>query len=225
MNRKDIILVAVLINMGLLVILFTSALKPNAHMDEAPAALALNRSDVGEQVAVSKESDSLDQVDKILSQYVEKESSVSQSSTDEIVESAKESTETAFQTLAMPTVDADKYKEVIVMQGDVLEKIARRYQTSVDEIMNINKMNDTRLKIGQILYVPNNPAQKDVSSKKVAKVPMPAVTPLYYTMKKGDNPWSIAIKNHMKVEDLLKLNDLDERKAKRLKPGDKLRIR
>ncbi len=43
-------------------------------------------------------------------------------------------------------------------------------------------------------------------------------------MKKGDSPWTIAVKNQMKVEDLLKLNNLNEAQAKRLKPGDQLRI-
>lgn len=46
----------------------------------------------------------------------------------------------------------------------------------------------------------------------------------YYTVKNGDNPWTIAVKNHMKVDELLKLNHLDADKAKRLKPGDQLRI-
>jgi hypothetical protein len=32
------------------------------------------------------------------------------------------------------------------------------------------------------------------------------------------------MKNQMKVDELLRLNNLDEEKAKRLKPGDQLRI-
>jgi hypothetical protein len=47
----------------------------------------------------------------------------------------------------------------------------------------------------------------------------------YYIVKSGDNPWSIAIKNHIKFDELLRLNHLDEEKAKKLKPGDKLRIK
>ncbi len=47
----------------------------------------------------------------------------------------------------------------------------------------------------------------------------------YYTMKVGDNPWVIAMKHHMKVEELLRLNGLNEEKARKLKPGDRLRIK
>ena len=50
-------------------------------------------------------------------------------------------------------------------------------------------------------------------------------TAKYYTVKPGDNPWTIAMKHHIKVDDLLKMNDLDNHKAKKLRPGDKLKIR
>ena len=46
----------------------------------------------------------------------------------------------------------------------------------------------------------------------------------FYIVKPGDNPWTISMKHRMKVEDLLRLNNLDDKKAKRLRPGDKLRI-
>ena len=49
--------------------------------------------------------------------------------------------------------------------------------------------------------------------------------PEYYTMKVGDNPWAIAMKHHMKVEELLRLNGLNEERARKLKPGDRLRTR
>lgn len=47
----------------------------------------------------------------------------------------------------------------------------------------------------------------------------------YYIVKSGDNPWTIAHKHHMQVEELLRLNNMDEVKAKRLRPGDRLRIK
>ncbi|NGX46548.1 MAG: hypothetical protein K940chlam2_01740, partial [Chlamydiae bacterium] len=45
------------------------------------------------------------------------------------------------------------------------------------------------------------------------------------TVVSGDNPWTIAVKNRIKVDQLLKLNGLNEEKARCLKPGDRLRIR
>ena len=47
----------------------------------------------------------------------------------------------------------------------------------------------------------------------------------FYVVKTGDSLWSISAKNHIKVERLLQLNHMSEDKARRLKPGDKLRIR
>lgn len=47
----------------------------------------------------------------------------------------------------------------------------------------------------------------------------------FYVVQCGDNPWTIAIKHHIKVSELLKLNHLDNKKARQLKPGDRLRIR
>lgn len=47
----------------------------------------------------------------------------------------------------------------------------------------------------------------------------------YYTVHEGDSAWSVALRHKMKVSDLLKLNDLDENSARKIKPGDQLRIR
>ena len=224
MNRKDIILVAVLINMGLLVILFTSALKSNAHLDSDAGILASGSKVATESVQIAKSEDSLDQVDKILTQYVQKEQ-VLVTKPVEMVEKNAAQKQVSEEVSLIPSLQGEEFKEVIVMQGDFLEKIAKRYQTNVEEIMKINQMKNTNLRIGQILYVPNIPAVADstVSFAKNTSIEMPKSE--YYIMKKGDNPWSISIKNHMKLEDLLKLNNLDENKAKKLKPGDKLRIR
>jgi LysM repeat protein len=65
----------------------------------------------------------------------------------------------------------------------------------------------------------NNTSSSSVASAKQDSQPE------YYVIKSGDNPWTIARKFHIKFEDLLRLNNLDEEKAKNLKIGQKLRIR
>ena len=117
---------------------------------------------------------------------------------------------------------ASEFVEVKVKKGDVLEKIARYHHSTVAEIMKTNKLTNTNLRIGQVLKIPNKTIGKaeistiaNISSEEGAK---------YYTVKKGDNPWTIAVKNHLKVEDLLKLNSINQDQARRLKPGDQLRI-
>jgi LysM repeat protein len=47
----------------------------------------------------------------------------------------------------------------------------------------------------------------------------------WYTVKPGDNPWKIAKSEKIDYEDILKLNQMTEHKAKNLKPGDRIRIR
>ena len=112
-------------------------------------------------------------------------------------------------------------QEIVVQKGDNLEKIAKKYQTSVDALLKENMLSNTLLKVGQKLKIPppSNTQKKNQA---------PSFTPEgaeYYTMKVGDNPWSIAMKHHLKVDELLKLNGLNEEKARKLKPGDRLRIR
>ena len=88
--------------------------------------------------------------------------------------------------------------EVKVKKGDVLEKIARQNHVTVNDIMKANKLSSTRLKIGQTLKIPSKgskPSATTVSNEGAQ----------YYTIKTGDNPWTIAVKHHMKVDELLKI--------------------
>ncbi|MBI3211945.1 MAG: LysM peptidoglycan-binding domain-containing protein, partial [Simkania negevensis] len=80
-------------------------------------------------------------------------------------------------------------------------------------------LTNTRLQIGQVLLIPA-PAQKKEKEEQGKEQQGE-----YYTVKAGDNPWTIAHKNALPIEELLRLNGMDEEKAKRLKPGDRLRIK
>jgi len=108
------------------------------------------------------------------------------------------------------------YAEVAIKKGDMLEKIARQYHTTVNEIMRLNGLQTSHLRIGQVLKIP---------STNNALNPSPVLEIAYYIVKEGDNPSTIAKKNHIKLENLLKLNEMSEEKARKLQPGDKLRIR
>ena len=209
MNRRDSVLIAVLINMGLLVVLFVTALKPKT-ISETLSQKAYVQSEPVKQE--NQRDTSIDQVDQILSKYVMNEPKVEESS----LTSAKQREHEPSQP-EPPQKEEMKLREVIVKQGDMLEKIARQNGCSVDEIMRINKLADYSLQIGQIIYLPANTKSSLVEKKSTKEIK-------YYTVKNGDNPWTIAVKNKLKVEELLKLNGLDEAKAKKLKPGDQLRI-
>ena len=219
MNRRDTILVAVLVNVGLVVVLFVFGIKPASPVDLAIKSDA-KTSELAALEAEKKIEDesatSIDQVDQILSKYIEQEEKkeVETVLTKQIVEPI------AQPQIATPKQSDNKLKEVIVKQGDMLEKIARINKTSVEEIMRINSISSTRLQIGQILFVPVNGTSSNVSKVSTSS----SKEPKYYVVKNGDNPWTIAIKNKIRVEELLKINSLDESKAKKLKPGDRLRI-
>ncbi len=122
-----------------------------------------------------------------------------------------------------PASHASVTPEIEVQKGDTLEKLAKLHHTSVDEIIQLNRLPSSFLRVGQRLKIP---AQKAREMPK-QKTPLPLATEQaeYYTMKVGDNPWSIAMKHHIKVDELLKLNGLNEKTARKLKPGDRLRIK
>lgn len=230
MSRRDTILVAVLINMGLLVVLFVGALKPDPAMEVGKEIRQAPAIDSKEREMVAVASEPVDPVDRLLQGYVAdekqnltKETEFHEAPKQEIVEVVKPVLVKEEPVTTVSRKEEQKLMEVVVKQGDVLEKIARRYDTSVEEVIKINNLPNTRLQIGQILYVPimgnhgKGAPQKETSTALSDE--------RYYIVKNGDNPWSIAIKNHIKFDELLRLNDLNEEKAKRLKPGDKLRIR
>ena len=115
------------------------------------------------------------------------------------------------------------YYEVTVKKGDALEKIARTHQSSVGEIMEMNRLRTTMLRIGQVLKVPRGTGGQGGRGGRGGSQKQGNAE--YYTVKLGDNPWTIAVKNHIKVHELLQINELDETSARRIKPGDELRIR
>lgn len=111
------------------------------------------------------------------------------------------------------------FREIKVKKGDNLEKLAKTYHTTVDQILKANHLPSSFLKVGQVLKIPTEKSLAKSADKKNE------TGPEYYTMKVGENPWAIAMKYHMKVEELLRLNGLNEEKARKLKAGDRLRIR
>lgn len=116
--------------------------------------------------------------------------------------------------------------DITVKSGDALEKIARANGTTVAAIKSLNQLKNERLKIGQVLKVPVGTAAAAIYHEPTFK---PVTEPAnkeatYYTIKSGDNPWKIAKQFRVKMDDLLRLNNLDEEKARNLKVGDSIRI-
>jgi len=218
MERKKIILSAVLINAGLLAVLFIASLA--THEEVVVPSGGEMASNTAEKALFSEpavmalhEKIALPPVSKV-EEKVEEPALVH-----------KLPPLIPEETLA-PAIAAveSALLEVVVKKGDTIGKIAKAHHVSEEEILKCNHLSSSFLKIGQVLKLPQG---KGAAAKTLPK-PVPAETHAnseYYIVKVGDNPWTIAMKNHMKVEELLKLNGLNEEKARKLKAGDRLRIK
>ena len=103
-----------------------------------------------------------------------------------------------------------------VKKGDVLQKIAKKHNTSIANIKKWNKLKKDTIYVGQKLVV-SKPSKSTPSTKKRAK--KKAKT---YTIKKGDNLQSIAKKYKVSVKDLLRWNKL--KNADKIYVGQKLKL-
>ncbi|QZA58500.1 lytic transglycosylase [Candidatus Rhabdochlamydia porcellionis] len=212
MSRKDTIIIAVLVNAGLLIILFASALKSPMH-DTYYQSVELLKPIV--DVSPKKEAviQKGDAVDHALEQFAKQRlNTVEQPIAIQNPIIAEEPRQAA---ILENTEKLTRHMEIAIKKGDMLEKIARQYHTTVHEIMRLNGLQTSHLRIGQVLKIPSNHTASPVLEE----------TTQYYIVKEGDNPSTIAKKNNIKLENLLNLNEMSEEKARKLRPGDKLRIR
>ena len=101
------------------------------------------------------------------------------------------------QTLLIPSEEElqEDYSIYTVKKSDTLYSIAREFNTTVDELITLNRLNTIGLSIGQQLLIPENGIQ--------------IINVIDYTIKPGDSLWKIANKCGATVDDIVKLNNLD----------------
>lgn len=208
MTRKDTILVAVVVNAGLLAVLFGAAI---IHDPEE------GRMELTTQIA-----------------FVEKPAEKTPLSSVSLDPPTMAPVESNWEIPSLPEAkdppippsslegekEASTWVTVTVKKGDVLEKIAKAHGVSVSAIKKHNKLSSENLSIGQILKVPVK--KKEEPSFVLPEGEKGAV---YYILKSGDSPWKIAKLHQMTVDELLRLNHLDEEKAKNLQIGDRVRVK
>lgn len=215
-SRRDTILIAVLINIGLLSILFMTAMPveeepivvahdfKHAATSEAHVEKTLVPAPI--PITLSSPEGPSDEVDNAIKEYQARLQSQEEKPASTLPQLTNESQE--------------KYLEITVKRGDALEKIARANGTTVKEIKKINHLISDALAIGQKLRVP---APQGESLQETQA--QPEDDGVHYVIKSGDNPWKIARKFHVKYEDILLWNALDEDKARNLKVGDTIRVK
>ncbi len=233
MSRRDTLIIAVLVNAGLLMVLFATALKSDRKKihyaeDQVVTEIAMEPS-CAEISMPSKISESSG-LPPTLHLPVLEETSVASVPTLTTPSSPaslpSRSTPPVMPVESLPMAPMSSAPmTVTVKKGDVLERIARNNQTTVAALMQENQLTSTQLKIGQVLKLPG---QRDQGSKSTPQNITPVVKQNQediYVVKEGDSPWVIASKHHLRVEELLRLNGLDEQSARRIRPGQKLKIR
>ena len=92
------------------------------------------------------------------------------------------------QTLNIPSTESNNYTTYTVVKGDNLYSIAKKFNTSQDELMKLNNLSSNLLSIGQVLRIPTNNQ--------------------IYTVVKGDSLYSIANKFNTTVDEIKSLNNL-----------------
>ena len=83
------------------------------------------------------------------------------------------------------------YVNYTVKKGDSLYAIANKYKTSVSTIIKLNNLTSTNLSIGQVISVPNSSSIEQT-----------------YTVKSGDNLYTIAKKYNTTVDSIKRKNNL-----------------
>lgn len=88
----------------------------------------------------------------------------------------------------------------IVRKGDTISSLSRMYGLTPRELMELNHLPSTKLRVGQ-------------------KIALHRVDPAEYTVQRGDTLWEIAQRFHLTPDELIEINALE---SDRVKPGQKI---
>jgi peptidoglycan DL-endopeptidase LytF len=233
MTRKDIIIVSLLINAGILALLFMLAINHDDPEVEAHDHM-LHSIVEGHTLEAPKPSEEGMTVDQSMPSFLAPEENRA------LVLDQGEYVPLEREPVLVKTppelpkkhVDtSQEFVEIKVKKGDALEKIARNNGTTVEKIKEANQLASAKLSVGQVLRIPVNSKSAERQTEAVAAASSPPAAdaqkeePQYYTIKSGDSPWKIAKQHNMDVEELLKMNDMNESRARNLKIGERIRVR
>ena len=124
-----------------------------------------------------------------------------------------------------------------VREGDVIGGIAMKFGVRLNDLKYWNGMTRNLIRVGQklVVYVPKDKAdyyKSKLDTRYAGSASNDEVEPLaegeyfYYTIRKGDNLWTIAKKfEGITNRDIMRWNGLSEKAVRKLKPGQKLKIK
>ena len=106
-----------------------------------------------------------------------------------------------------PKSDSKTYE---VQKGDSLGKIARKYRTTIKQLMAINNLKNHNIRIGQKLTVAKNSAQATTVAEAAKASNAVAEGEISYTIKSGDTLGGIAIKYGTTVKAISERNNISD---------------
>lgn len=106
-----------------------------------------------------------------------------------------------------------------VQKGDTLQKIAKRYKTTVKAIQSAN--NIKTIKVGMTIEIPTKKSIKTANKNNIQNNSSKKTKTFYitYKVKKGDTIYKLANKYDTQPQSIIKLNNI-----KTLKPGQTIKI-
>ena len=105
------------------------------------------------------------------------------------------------QILKIPVVSSEEvpvgnYTEYVVKSGDTLYSIAQRYGFTIQDLINYNNLDNTILSIGQVIRIP------------AVSPDLEQTNYITYTVKPGDNLYSIGRQYGVSAQELMNYNNL-----------------
>ena len=115
-----------------------------------------------------------------------------------------------YMTQAVETPSKVSFTRYRVKRGETLSAIATRFDISIDDILRVNaRIKKNRVRPGQTIRIPSSAFNVVKEKRAYSSNRTPAgLSPLVYTVRRGDNLSSIARRHDVSVESLIKKNNL-----------------
>ena len=112
---------------------------------------------------------------------------------------------TSEKTIKVDTLSTSSTALYVVQKGDNLSNIAKKYNVTMQELKDWNKLSNGNIQLGSLLQI-----TKIVENNKVEIAEKPVLEDIKYTILKGDNLGNIAKKFGATVLDLKQWNNLSD---------------
>lgn len=108
-----------------------------------------------------------------------------------------------FLIFSLIMIYSNDYKEHVLQKGETIWRLSKEYGIPVEELCKINNINDiTKIKEGTAIKIPedafNNKKDKNKEQYKT------------YTIKEGETLWAISRKFETNVDELIKINNIED---------------